>query len=89
MNDRDSLWYLINGLLNDAYDINIFCDEFTRIFDLEVNYNELNEREKKDFKDLCELTARFSDDFEELRIPNMYVSELEIRKKVQQIVDQN
>ena len=36
-------------------------------------------------ENLCEMTGRFSDD-EELRIPNMYCSQTEIRDKVNIIV---
>ena len=39
MTGRESLWYLINGLVNNEYDIKTFCSEFTRIFNLELDYN--------------------------------------------------
>ncbi|TRW21914.1 hypothetical protein FL857_11970 [Criibacterium bergeronii] len=82
MTERESLWYLINGLLNGSYSINVFCNEFTRIYDLEVDYDELSPEENYEFGKLSEMTARFSDDEEELKIPNMYYSENEIRNKV-------
>lgn len=86
MYPKDSLWYLIFALIDNKYDINTFCNEFTRIYDLELDYSQLNIIEHKNFKELSEMTGRFSDDEEELKIPKMYVSEEEVRKKVKQII---
>lgn len=86
MTERESLWYLINGLNNKDYDIKTFCSEFTRIFDLELDYDELNTEERKEFYELCEMAGRFSDDKEELLIPNMYCNEKDIREKVTYII---
>lgn len=87
MTGKESLWYLINGLLNGSYPINIFCNEFTRIYDLEVDYDGLSPDENYEFGKLCEMTGRFSDNEEELKIPNMYCSENEIRAKVKNILE--
>ena len=87
MTEKESLRYLINGLINGSYAIKIFCSEFTRIYDLEVDYDELSSDENYEFGKLCEMTGRFSDDEEELKIPNMYCSENEIRNKVKYIVN--
>ena len=82
MTEKEQLWYLINGLLDGSYDIKSFCSEFTRIYDLEVDYDQLTELENNEFEELCEMAGRFSDDEEELKIPHMYVSEEEIIERV-------
>lgn len=82
MTEKEQLWYLINGLLNGSYDIKTFCSEYTRIYDLEVDYEQLTEQENNEFGDLCEMAGRFSDDEEELKIPNMYFSKENILDKV-------
>ena len=82
MTEREQLWYLINGVLNYKYDVKTFCSEFTRIYDLEVDYDELPDEENVEFADLCEMAARFSDDEKELGIPNMFFSEENILEKV-------
>jgi len=87
MTNRESLWYLVNGLLNGSYDIKTFCSEFMRIYDLELDYDELTLEENKEFGELCEMAARFSNDEEELLIPNIYCSEQEIKKKARQIIE--
>lgn len=78
MSEKEELLYLINGLLEGTYTIKTFCSEFTRIYDLEIDYDVLTDEEYKEFGDLCTMAGRFSDDSEELKIPNMYFSESEI-----------
>ena len=85
MEEKEKLWYLINGLLEGSYSIKEFCDEFTKIYDLKIDYGDLTEDENKEFYDLCEMAARFSDNLCELQIPNMYFSEREIREKAKEI----
>ena len=67
------------------YDIRIFCSEFTRIYYLETDYEQLTEQENNEFRDLSEMAGRFSDDEEELKIPNMYYSKENILDKVRYI----
>ena len=85
MTEKEQLWYLINGVLNDTYDIKTFCSEFTRIYDLEVDYEQLSEQENSEFGDLCEMAGRFSDDDDELKIPNMFFSEESILNKAKYV----
>ena len=85
MTEKEQLWYLINGVLNDTYDIKTFCSEFTRIHDLEVDYEQLSEQENSEFGDLCEMAGRFSDDDDELKIPNMYYSKENILEKARYV----
>lgn len=81
MTEKEKLWYLINGFLDGSYAIGTFCSEFTRIYNLEIEYDELTVDENKEFYDLCEMAGRFSDDLGELKILHMYFSEDEILDK--------
>ena len=85
MTEKEQLRYLIDGVLNGSYDIKIFCSEFTRIYDLEVDYGQLSEQENSEFGDLCEISGRFSDDEKELKIPNMYYSKKNILDKARYV----
>ncbi len=85
MTEKEQLWYLINGLLNGSYDIKTFCSEFIRIYDLEIDYELLSEQENIEFGDLCEMAGRFTDDQEELKIPNMYYSKKNILDKAKDV----
>ena len=83
--EKEQLYYLINGVLDGSYQVKIFCSEFTRIYDLEVDYEQLSELEYKEFGDLCEMVGRFSADEEELKIPNMFFSEESILNKAKYV----
>ncbi len=85
MTNREELWYLIYGLIKGTYTMKIFCSEFTRIYNLEIDYDSLSADERHEFKDLCEMAERFSDDLSELEIPKMYFSEKQIFDKVIEI----
>ena len=87
MTGRESLWHLIYGLKYNTYDIKTFCGEFTKIFDTQLDYNELTLEENKEFYDLCEMTARFSEDEGELLIHSMYYGEKQIREKANKIIE--
>ena len=86
MTDKEQLLYLIKGLANNTYDITTFCNEFTRIYDLELDYSTLNIKESTIMDGICNLTARFSDDEEDLQLVNVYVDEKEIRKEVEKAI---
>ena len=72
MTEKEQLWYLIRGLMEGTYEIETFCSEFTRIYNLETDYEKLSRDENTRFKELRNMTARFSDDEEELKIPFCY-----------------
>lgn len=85
MTAKEQLWYLIKGLINGSYEVSTFCDEFTRIYNLETDYAQLSAWEHKSFGELCEMAGRFSKDEEELKIPHVYFSREEILSKAKRI----
>lgn len=85
MTGREKLLYLINGLLEGEYETSVFCNEFSRTFDLEMNYEELNEEEMKELSDLSEMAGRFSDDENDLKMLCVYFDEADIIEKVKYI----
>lgn len=85
MTGKEQLRYLVNGVLNGSYDVKTFCSEFSKIYNLEIDYDQLSEEENIEYEHLCEMTDRFSDDDEELKIPNMYYSTEKILDKAQQV----
>ena len=89
MTEKEQLMYLIEKLLNGSYEIRIFCDEFVRIYNFEFDYTSLSKQEKIQFNEMRNMAARFSDNPEELKIPNMFFSKSVIMNKarnVQQIL---
>ncbi|WP_242631634.1 hypothetical protein [Sedimentibacter sp. zth1] len=69
------------------YKIDIFCDEFTIQYDIETDYSTLSDQENQCFSDLSNMTARFSNDEKDLKIPNLYYDELQVKNKVTQIAE--
>ncbi|HCM87837.1 MULTISPECIES: colicin immunity domain-containing protein [Enterococcus] len=84
MTKREQLYYLLNGLHDGIIDINNFTNQFMKIFDLEIDYDELSKKEYEIFGNVSDMAARFSDSTEDLKLPNVYFSEQQIREKVTQ-----
>ena len=53
-----------------------------KIFDLEIDYDELSEKEYTVFRNLSDMSGRFSDSEEDLKLPNVYYNEMQIRDEV-------
>lgn len=87
MTDKEKLYYLINEFIKGNYTPSVFCDEFTVQYDIETDYSILNDEENKCFGELSDMTARFSDDKEDLKIPNLYYSEQQVRTKVHEVAE--
>ena len=85
MTDAEKLWQLVEDLLFDKCDINTFCEEFAKLYNLETDYRTLSKDERSNFMDLCEIAARFSDDENDLALPNVYFGEKQIRDRAQEI----
>ena len=47
MTEKEQLYYLINGVLDGSYQVKTFCSEFTRVYDLEVDYEQFSELVQK------------------------------------------
>lgn len=86
MTARERIYYLIVQYQKGKYDTNTFCDQFTVIYDREVDYNTLSNFENKLFYELSTITARFSPYEDDLKIPNVYYSEREVKSKVDEVM---
>jgi len=87
MNAKEKIYYLIREFKKGNYDINIFCDEVTNIYNLELNFNDLNELEKKYFSELIIFTSRYSPYENDLKIPNAFFNDFQVRGKVDEIIE--
>lgn len=79
---KEQLYYLLNDLCHGEIEINNFTIQFTKIFDLEIDYDELSEKEYTVFDNLSDMAGRFSDSAEDLKLPNVYYNEKQIRDGV-------
>ena len=87
MEAKEKLYYLLTEFQKGKYDTDIFCDQFTIVYDTEMDYGLLSEVENKLFNELSIITARFSPYEEDLKIPNVYYSEKEVKSKVREVLD--
>ncbi|EEO3349738.1 hypothetical protein K7S56_001480 [Listeria monocytogenes] len=79
---KEQLYFLLNGLDNGEIEINTFINQFIKIFDLEIDYDELSMEEYTILGKVSDMAARFSDNEEDLKLPNVYYSEKQIREEV-------
>lgn len=84
MTQKEKLYYLLNYYLKNKYDTNIFCDLFSDTFNLEYD-NSLTKIEQQLFEELMIVTSRFSPFEEDLKIPNAFYSEQEVRIKAKKV----
>lgn len=82
MNTREQLIYLCLELARDNYKINDFCLEFARIYNYELDTSLLSENEKNIFEKISIMSDRFSDNPDDLKLPNVYFSEIQICNEV-------
>jgi hypothetical protein len=85
MTSKEKLYYLITEYQKGKYDTNTFCDQFTVIYDIEVDYDALSELEKELFHKLSIITARFSPCEDDFQLPNVYYNEQDVKSKVEEI----
>jgi hypothetical protein len=79
--DSERLHFLLEQYLSDKINTNTFCDHFTDTYGLETESESLSALEQKLFRSLYEFTGRFSPYEEDLKLPNVYYNEQEIRDK--------
>lgn len=81
MTFKEKMYYLITSYLEGGYNTDTFCDLFTDTFNLELD-GSLREKEEQVFEDLRKITCRFSPFEEDLKIPNAFSDEQEVKDKV-------
>ncbi|MBC1589229.1 hypothetical protein HB896_11420 [Listeria welshimeri] len=79
---KEQLYYLLNGLNHGEIEINNFTNQFMKIFDLEIDYDELSKKEYTVLGNVSDMSARFSDNVEDLKLPDVYYSEKQIRDEI-------
>ena len=85
MSEKEQLYYLLKHYYEDDYTTGVFVDEFDRIYNLEVDYTTLSDEENKLMGELSVITGRFSPCEEELKIPNVYFSESDVKQKATEV----
>lgn len=88
MTEKEKLYWLLNTLNNGEIEINNFTNQFIKVFDLEIAYDELSKKEYFVLGHISDMASRFSDSSEDLMLPNVYYSEKQIRDEVSYALDE-
>lgn len=86
MKQREKLYYLINSYLSNEYDTKTFSKLFTDSFYLEKDDEIFSIEEIEGFEKLAVVTSRFSPYVEDLKIPNVYFDESEVKKETLELI---
>jgi len=85
MKPKEQLMYLLEHYNSGDYAVDVFVNEFYRIFNFEADDSDLSQLEISLFSELSLITGRFSSCEEDLKIPNAYFSETDVKKKAKEI----
>ncbi|TCL71551.1 self-protective colicin-like immunity protein [Hydrogenispora ethanolica] len=88
MQSKERLYHLIRLLVKNQCEIKSFCNDFTDLYNLEIDYQTLTREEQMKFKELAMITSRFSPFEDDLLNYDCYYSEQQIRDKVQEVIKQ-
>ena len=81
--DKKRLYWLMGQYVSNKITARTFCDEFYYCYDLELNSNELDDKEQRAFSRLSIVINRFSEFKEEhILYPGTYFDESQLHKKV-------
>ncbi|EPR11511.1 hypothetical protein [Ruminiclostridium papyrosolvens] len=83
MTFKEKLYYLLTEYLQGNYDTKTFSDLISDTFNLELD-NSLTEIEIQVFGDLVSIACRFSPFEDDLKLPNVYFSDQQVRLKAQE-----
>lgn len=85
MKPKEQLMYLLEHYYKNDYTTDVFVDEFYRIYNFEVDDSDLTQKELRILSELSTITGRFSPFEDDLKIPNAYFSENDVRKKATEV----
>ncbi|NGX45478.1 MAG: hypothetical protein K940chlam2_00633 [Chlamydiae bacterium] len=81
--DKRRLYQLIDMYLSNKISEATFCYEFYCSFDLELDYDTLEDDEYKAFYELSEITCRFSEFERDIKsYPGVYRTKEELKQKI-------
>lgn len=82
---KGKLEYLLRGFLQGELDAQSFSEQFSDVYNLEVDYATLNVLERKEFRALMVVASRFSPFEEDLINYDCYFGEHQLREKAKEV----
>jgi len=85
MDEREQLNYLLEHYYKGNYAIDVFVEEFHRIYNLELDSETIPHEEYSLMGELSVIVGRFSPFEEDLAITNVYFNENDVKKKATEV----
>jgi len=86
MSIKEQLYYLLREYRKGNYSTPIFCEQFTVIYCHQRHEAELNKREEELFENLNEVTSRYSEFDDDIKMyPGVYKTEHDVKNKVEDV----
>ncbi len=80
--DKQKIYHLIDMYLSSKISEPTFCNEFYRLYDLEIDYDTLTKEERQAFRELSHITGRFSQYEEDFKsCPDFFYTKAQVRQK--------
>ena len=81
-NDKRRLYWLIEQYLSNKMDETTFCNDFHDTLVNEMYYEGLSEIENEVFRDLSDVSQRFSEYEEDFKLWSKFVTAKQLREKI-------
>ena len=88
MTPKEEVYFLLEEFNSGNYTVKDFSELFSFTYFRKINTDELNKKEKRLYRELADMTDRFSPFEEDLKIPNMYFSESDVKQKAQVVFEE-
>ena len=83
--NKQFIYQLINDYLDEKIECEYFCNLFSEVYNLKIDYDSLNKIEREQFKELAMMSSRFSPFETDLSKYDCYFGEVDIRKKTNEV----
>lgn len=85
---KERLYWLIELLQHNEIELPRFCDEFSYTYNIDLDYDELTELESEMFRNLTDVTSRFSPFEEDHKLDPKAFSKVEdVREMIKKVVN--
>ena len=86
MKAKEKLYYLITNYLKGKYSTRAFCNEYTQVYNIDLDKKNLQECEFALLESICKLAERFSPFQEDILTNDFFIDETTFQKKLAETI---
>ena len=86
MKAKEKLYYLITNYLKGKYSTRAFCNEYTQVYNIDLDKNYLQECEFAFLESICKFAERFSPFQEDILTYDFFIDETTFQKKLAETI---